>query len=157
MLGHVISLLGSGSARGGLVSLLLVGQPALAARLEARGIEAAARCSLRPLRLAEVGAYIAHRSREAGREAAELFSSAAVKRIARLSGGVPRFVNLLCREALAAAERRGPNASRPTIVDAVAEDPDSPGSRGTAGRPTCAACPPFEPFHCVMCPGLGWP
>ena len=122
MLGHLTSLVGRASAPDALGSLLLVGQPALASRLEARGLEIAVRCSLDPLRLAEVGAYIAHRSRKAGREAAELFSSGAVKRIARLSGGVPRFVNLLCREALAAAGRQGARRVEPYIVDAVAED-----------------------------------
>ena len=122
MLGHLTSLVGRASAPDALASLLLVGQPALASRLEARRIEIAVRCSLDPLRFAEVGVYIAHRSRKAGREAAELFSSGAVKRIARLSGGVPRFVNLLCREALAAAGRQGASRVEPYIVDAVAED-----------------------------------
>ena len=122
MLGHLTSLVGRASAPDALASLLLVGQPALASRLEARRLEIAVRCALDPLRFAEVGVYIAHRSRKAGREAAELFSSGAVKRIARLSGGVPRFVNLLCREALAAAGRQGVRRVEPYIVDAVAED-----------------------------------
>lgn len=125
MLGSLTSLLGRASAPDALASLLLVGQPALESRLEAwtaRGLEIDVRCSLDPLPFAEVGAYIAHRSRHAGREAAELFSSAAVERIARLSGGVPRFVNLLCREALATAGRQGARRVETNIVDAVAEN-----------------------------------
>jgi type II secretory pathway predicted ATPase ExeA len=123
MLGSLTSLLGR--APDALAALLLVGQPALVPRLDAwaaPGIAIAFRCSLDPLRVAEVGAYIAHRSRHAGREAAELFSSAAVERIASLSGGVPRFVNLLCREALATAGRQGARRVETNIVDAVAEN-----------------------------------
>lgn len=125
MLRSLISLLGRASAPDALAPLVLVGQPPLESRLEAwtaRGLEIDVRCSLDPLPFAEVGSYIAHRSRHAGREAAELFSSGAVERIASLSGGVPRFVNLLCREALATAGREGARRVETNVVDAVAEN-----------------------------------
>ena len=123
MLGALTSLLGK--SPDALAALLLVGQPALMSRLDAwaaPGIAIAFRGSLDPLRVAEVGAYIAHRMRAAGGEAAELFSAAAVERIASLSGGVPRFVNLLCREALTAAGRQGAGGVGTSIVEAVAEN-----------------------------------
>jgi type II secretory pathway predicted ATPase ExeA len=130
MLGHVIGLLGRASGPDALGSLLLVGQPALAARLKALdegGPEVAVRCSLGPLPLAEVGAYIAHRLRQAGADRAEVFSPAAVDRIAHLSGGAPRFVNLLCHESLAIAGRQGASRVEPDVVDGVAEDLGFPG------------------------------
>jgi general secretion pathway protein A len=137
MLENLAGLLGSASAPGALGSLLLVGQPALAARLEtwiAWGLEIAVRCTLDPLRSEEVGAYIAHRWREAGGEAPEPFSSAAIERIASLSGGVPRLINLLCSEALAVAARQGATRVEPSIVDDVAEDLSIAGP-ATSSRP----------------------
>ena len=115
MLGHLTALVGTAFGSPALGSLLLVGQHALAARLEARGEagpEIAVSCSLGPLPLPEVGAYIAHRLRAAGGRAAEVFSPAAVERIARLSGGTPRFVNLLCHESLGVGVAPGRRASR---------------------------------------------
>lgn len=158
MLGSLTSLLGR--APDALAALVLVGQPALVSRLDAwagPGIAIALRCSLDPLPVAEVGAYIAHRAREAGGEAAELFSAAAVERIASLSGGVPRFINLLCREALTAAGRQGAGRVETNIVDAVAENLSfaafAPGPR-LLGTGRVASLRAISPRH-VVWTGMG--
>src|SRR5262245_32835292 len=124
-LGQVIGLLGTGSEPGPLASLLLVGQSELSSRLQTLvegGLEIAVQCSLGPLSVPEVAPYIAHRLGAAGAEPAEIFSSAAVERIAYLSGGSPRFINLFCSEALAFAGREGIRPIDPDVVDRVAED-----------------------------------
>jgi type II secretory pathway predicted ATPase ExeA len=130
---------------GALASLLLVGQPALVPRLEAwaaQGLEIAVHCSLDPLRVDEVGAYIAHRCRKAGCEAGDLFSSEAVERIASVSGGVPRLVNLLGSAALATGERQGARRVEPNIVDDVAAELGLVASV-TSARPV--GTPPGDP------------
>src|SRR5262245_3574926 len=122
---QVIGLLGTGSEPGALASLLLVGQPELSSRLRTlaeAGLEIAVHCSLGPLSVAEVAPYIAHRLEAAGAATAEIFSPAAVERLAYLSGGSPRFLNLLCSESLAFAGREGAGRIDPAIVDRVAED-----------------------------------
>src|SRR5262245_5254924 len=124
-LGQVIGLLGTRSEPGALASLLLVGQPELSSRLQPlaeSGLEIAVQCSLGPLNVAEVAPYIAHRLGAAGAESADIFSPAAVERIAHLSGGSPRFINLFCSEALAFAGREGIRPIDVDVVDRVAED-----------------------------------
>ncbi len=81
-----------------LLTLLLVGQPAMAERvreltqlddrLSARGI-------LRPLERRDVGAYIDHRMRIAGRDDST-FSPEAVELISQYCGGIPRRLNHIC-------------------------------------------------------------
>ncbi|NNF46573.1 MAG: AAA family ATPase [Desulfofustis sp.] len=51
----------------------------------------------------ETGDYITHRLKVAGGDAAQLFSSRAVKRIHQLTSGVPRLINSLCDRSLISA------------------------------------------------------
>ena len=68
-----------------------------------------------------VAEYIDHRTRAAGADR-PLFSPAAIRRIARASGGVPRLVNVLCHKALLAAWGRGlPQAGRAEVRRAIAD------------------------------------
>lgn len=61
------------------------------------------RFHLTGLRANETGAYITHRLKVAGGDAAQLFSTRAVKRIHQLTGGVPRLINSLCDRSLIGA------------------------------------------------------
>ena len=54
---------------------------------------------LTPLETAEIKNYIQHRTKVAGRKD-DLFTEAAYKRIAELSKGIPRKINILCDLAL---------------------------------------------------------
>lgn len=62
---------------------------------------------LTPLDKREVAAYIDHRLRIAGLQGQSLFSAAAIRRIYRASGGVPRLINLLAHKAMLAGYGRG--------------------------------------------------
>lgn len=109
-----------------LVGLLLVGQPELAARLRERGGEAFAQrvgiaYHLGPLDPGEIGRYLSHRLRVAGR-AAPLFEPEAVEALHRASGGVPRLVNQLAAGALLEAFSRGEERISADVVLAAAED-----------------------------------
>jgi len=88
-----------------LLSVILVGQPEFAARLddpEMRHLKQriALRCSLRPLTLPETAAYIARRIEVAGGRAAGVFTREAVQAIYEASGGIPRLISVLSDNSL---------------------------------------------------------
>jgi general secretion pathway protein A len=87
-----------------LLQIILIGQPELAAMLERPELKQlsqriVARYHLGPLSQAEVGAYIRHRLDVAGTQR-PLFPPRLMRRVYRLSGGVPRIINVLCDRAL---------------------------------------------------------
>jgi type II secretory pathway predicted ATPase ExeA len=105
-----------------LVSLLLIGQPELRAKLSRKGYESFAQrigmaYHLGPLDEGAVGAYIAHRLRVAGREA-PLFDEGAVRAVASGSYGIPRRINTICQSALLVAFGEG----KATVDAASVED-----------------------------------
>lgn len=88
-----------------LLSVVLTGQPELAARLnepELRQLKQriGLRCSLHLFDLGETAAYIAGRLRIAGGTPIDIFTRDAVNAIHQGSGGVPRLVNVICDNAL---------------------------------------------------------
>jgi len=90
-----------------LLQIILLGQPELKellAKNELRQLSqrVTARYHLDALNRIEVGAYIKCRLSVAGRSAT-LFSPKAVNEIYRLSGGIPRLINLICDRALLGA------------------------------------------------------
>ena len=81
-----------------LMTLFMVGQPALGERIRQQAQfdeRISARGVMRALEKEEIGAYIAHRLKVAGREE-PIFSPGAVELIAQYSGGVPRKLNHIC-------------------------------------------------------------
>ena len=87
-----------------LLQIILIGQPELAVMLERPelrqlGQRIIARYHLGPLTKAEVIAYVRHRLEIAGAKR-QLFPASLMGRLYRLSGGVPRVINVLCDRAL---------------------------------------------------------
>ncbi|MEW6427870.1 MAG: AAA family ATPase [Thermodesulfobacteriota bacterium] len=90
-----------------LLQIIMLGQPELQERLarpELRQLSQriTARYHLTPLDGEEIAAYVHHRLLVAGCRD-ELFSRRALRSLRRLSGGIPRLVNLLCDRALLGA------------------------------------------------------
>jgi general secretion pathway protein A len=88
-----------------LLQIVLVGQPSLIDTLRSDTMRALAdrvsrRSALEPLPSADVNAYVAHRLQIAGGKDAVKFDAEALARIADLSDGLPRRINLLCDRAL---------------------------------------------------------
>jgi len=88
-----------------LLQIILVGQLNLQPLLrspEVRQLDqrVSIRYELKPLDRDSVAAYIAHRLTIAGRAAAVAFTSPAMDDVHRLSGGIPRLINLICDRAL---------------------------------------------------------
>jgi len=87
-----------------LLQVVLIGQPELQQLLKQQHLRQlaqriTARYHLTPLNTQDVSAYIAHRLHIAGRDSA-LFSKFACQLIHRLSGGIPRIINLICDKSL---------------------------------------------------------
>lgn len=93
------------SASEKLLSIILAGQPEVAARLNRPALRQlkqriGLRCSLAPLTVSETTAYIAARLRIAGGDPTTLFTPEAVHTIHARSGGIPRTVSVICDNAL---------------------------------------------------------
>ena len=96
-----------------LLQIILIGQPELRdllARTDLRQLaqRITGRYHLEPLSREETARYIEHRLKVAG-ALGEIFDAAAKREVFRLSGGVPRLINVICDRALLGAygaERR---------------------------------------------------
>ena len=90
-----------------LLQIILLGQPELATMLERPDLRQLAqriiaRYHLGPLPKAEVAAYVQHRLEVSGANR-QLFPLSLMGYLYRLSGGVPRIINVLCDRALLGA------------------------------------------------------
>jgi MSHA biogenesis protein MshM len=95
-----------------LLQVVLFGQPELNARLDNPSIRQLKQrisfaCQLSPLSLSEVEFYISHRLAVAGYRGPRLFPHKVVKRIYRISNGIPRLVNIIAHKSLMAAFGEG--------------------------------------------------
>jgi len=122
-----------------LIQVILVGQPELRNHLNDHSLRQlnqriAVRYHLRPLNGEETSSYILNRLKIAGRPDMNVFSSGALKKIFKYSGGVPRRINLICDRALLTAytEDRG-IVSASDVRQAVAELEGM--GEGSAGGP----------------------
>lgn len=100
-----------------LLHILLVGQPELQellARNELRQLNqrVVSRFHIEPLDLQETTNYLNHRLRHAGSKR-QAFDGAAIKQLHKLSGGIPRMLNLLAERSLL-----GAYATNANLVDA---------------------------------------
>ncbi len=90
-----------------LLQIILIGQPELRellGRVELRQLaqRITGRYHLDPLSGEETASYVRHRLRVAG-STREIFTSGALREVQRLSGGVPRLINIICDRALLGA------------------------------------------------------
>ena len=109
-----------------LLQIILLGQPELAAMLERPELRQLAqriiaRYHLGPLDRHEVAAYVRHRLEVAGAQR-QLFPAALMGSLYRLSGGVPRIINVLCDRALLGTYSQGKErVDRATLEQAARE------------------------------------
>ena len=109
-----------------LLQIIMVGQPELRdmlAKSELRQLaqRITARYHLGPLSCKEVAGYVSHRLSVAG-GSGTLFPASAIRNLFRLTGGVPRLINLLCDRALLGAYVQGKaRVDRPTLLKAAGE------------------------------------
>ncbi|MET0533891.1 MAG: AAA family ATPase [Steroidobacter sp.] len=90
-----------------LLQIILIGQPELREvldRVELRQLaqRITGRYHLAPLSRSETASYVNHRLKVAG-SSVEIFTGAALREVHRLTGGVPRIINVICDRALLGA------------------------------------------------------
>lgn len=90
-----------------LLQIILIGQPELQALLEREALRQlaqriTARYHLAALAVDETGTYVQHRLHVAGQKGA-LFTPPALRQVHRLSGGIPRLINVICDRAMLGA------------------------------------------------------
>lgn len=107
-----------------LLTLLLVGQPALLPMMERMPHfeeRLGAKCLLRPLTVEETMSYVSHRLTTAGAQQT-IFDTAALETLFRLTRGVPRRINRLCDLALLIAFADEQPTVDPAHIEAVAQE-----------------------------------
>jgi MSHA biogenesis protein MshM len=113
-----------------LLQVVLFGQPELDQRLGKPGLRQLRQRitfshRLQPLARDAVADYVTHRLRAAGHADGALFEPAALRALARVSGGVPRLINILGHKALLLAFSRGQVTVGRREVLAAATDTES--------------------------------
>jgi type II secretory pathway predicted ATPase ExeA len=112
-----------------LLQIILVGQQNLQTLLrspELRQLDqrVSIRYELKPLDAETVAGYVAHRLTVAGGSAAVTFAPKALALVHRLSGGIPRIINLICDRALLAGYSIRTTRITPDIVEHAAQSLD---------------------------------
>lgn len=139
---------------GKLLTLALIGQPRLAARLnEEMWAQLKQRIELRsalaPLELPETAAYIWSRVRTAGADAAQLFTADAIRLIHERSRGIARSISVIGENALMTGFAEGERPVTRRLVLQVCEELDFPerpqAATSAAGMPATAAPPAVLP------------
>jgi general secretion pathway protein A len=95
-----------------LLQIVLLGQPELRDRLNSHRLRQlrqriTVRYHLMPLSVGEVGQYVNHRLQTSGANGTPSFTTPALWRVHRYSGGIPRLVNAVCDKALLAGFVQG--------------------------------------------------
>ncbi len=109
-----------------LMQIIMLGQPEfreMLSRPELRQLaqRVTARYHLGSLSRKEVAAYVNHRLAVAGTHS-KLFPDSTIGKLYRLSGGIPRLINLLCDRALLGAYVQGQDRiDKPTLTKAARE------------------------------------
>jgi general secretion pathway protein A len=124
-----IRTISDAEAESRLLQIVLVGQPRLLQMLRATNLRAfaqraAVRCVLDRLDDDEVTGYVVHRLAVAGSNARVEFEESALERLALLSGGVPRILNLLCDRALTLGYEASAHIIDRALIERAAEDLD---------------------------------
>ncbi len=109
-----------------LLQIVLIGQPelrSLLAREELRQLSQriTARYHLEPIQRGETAAYIRHRLQVCG-ASETIFNDAAIDMVQKLSGGVPRLINVMCDRAMLGAYVEGERKVDVAIVIRAARE-----------------------------------
>ena len=135
-----------------ILQILLAGQPEFERKLAQPALRQlrqriALHVRLRTLAPAEVGAYIRSRLERAGAPDVSMFRPDALARIAEVTEGIPRLVNVLCDSCLVAGFATGSKQISRAIVDEAWADyaalsaPEEPSTAAVLDAPAPVASP----------------
>ena len=138
-----------------LVTLVLVGQPQLADRLNDERLgqlkqRIELRCTLSPFDLAETVMYIRNRVRIAGGDAVQMFTRDAIQVIHERSRGIPRSISVICENALVAAFAENQKPVTRALVQEICDELDLSSEtpiddQARPAAPTSPAAPSIDP------------
>ncbi|HMB73748.1 MAG TPA: AAA family ATPase [Gammaproteobacteria bacterium] len=133
-----------------LLQIILIGQPELREVLSRPYMRQIAqritgRYHLEPLNAADTAVYVAHRMKVAGGRP-DIFSQRAIRKLYRLSGGVPRLINIVADRALLAAYARDESRIGSRLVGRAASE--------VFGQPRTLRWWPFAAAVLVIAPML---
>ncbi len=137
------------TAKKKLLQIILVGQRELETLLERPGMRQihqriTIRYRLVPFTSDDTGAYIRHRLKIAGSDDTGRFSGKTLKRIHKLSKGLPRLINIICERAMMAAYVAGEvRIGNTHLKKAVNSITGETGMRGNNQRLRTATVVPF--------------
>ncbi len=142
------------TAKQKLLQIILIGQPELRELLDRNDMRQLAqritgRYHLEPLSREETSGYIQHRIKVAGGQN-EAFTHKAAQEIYRLSGGVPRLVNVIADRALLAAYTRETRVVNPALVRRAGAEVTGKREldpRQFAALRSCGLCLLQQPHH----------
>ena len=117
-----------------LLQVIMLGQPELREKLGQRQLRQlsqriTARYHLGPLPKKEVAAYVNYRLTAAGLVRGRLFPAPTVRKLFRLSKGVPRLINVICDRALLGAYVQGKDLVDKETLTKAAREVSGSGSR----------------------------
>lgn len=109
-----------------LLQIVMIGQPELLEKLERPELRQlaqriTARYHLGPLTRSEVSAYVSHRLAVAGARGA-LFPASTLDPLYKLTGGIPRLINVVCDRALLGAYVQGQDRADGHTLDKAARE-----------------------------------
>src|SRR5262245_51876220 len=146
------------TAREKILQIVLAGQPELDAILADRSLRQlrqriSLRIRIRPLSVSEVSAYVRSRLECAGARSGDVFTPDALERVAVVTRGIPRIVNVLCDASLLAGFVAGSREVTASIVEDTWRDyaadafpPEPAPVVSVVSMPVpVAAPPPVEP------------
>ena len=112
-----------------LVTLVLVGQPQLADRLNDERLgqlkqRVELRCTLSRFDIAETVMYIKNRVRTAGGDAVQMFTRGAIQVIHERSRGIPRSISVICENALVGAFAENQKPVTRALVEEICDELD---------------------------------
>ena len=127
-----------------LLQVVLFGQPELNRKLNNPAIRQLKQritfsCALVPLGFVDVEYYLAHRLNVAGYRGPRLFTDAAIRRLHRVSLGIPRVINILAHKAMLAAYGEGVLQADVLHVKAAVQDTEALPGRNPLIRYVAAA------------------
>ncbi len=117
----------AGAPREGVLQVLLVGQTELETKLNSEKFRSfkeriAVHSQISPLSREECRGYIKHRLKLVGRDASEVFTSEAIKRVWQFAKGIPRVMNLICDRALLIGYSNTSSIIDSKIIDQAIKD-----------------------------------
>ncbi len=140
-----------------LLQIIMLGQPELRDMLEKPELRQlsqriTARYHLGPLPKGEIAAYVNHRLLVAGFPRRQLFPPAVLKRLFRLSKGIPRLINVICDRALVGVFVEGKDrVDKKTLMKAAREVSGNKGSQRLGSKAYQGA---FAVFIVALCLAL---